>query len=122
GEGVAIFFKKDRFKIVDKLTVDSLINEAEVRYEDLASQIENLASSGDLDPGHMYRCRSQGLLACVLETLTSSRPHRFVLACTHLYFHPAACKLRCVQSTFIRRRLAEFAAENSTKSDSSGKM
>ncbi|KAL7059889.1 hypothetical protein AAHC03_013526 [Spirometra sp. Aus1] len=122
-EGVAIFFKRDRFKLVNKLTVDSIINEAEVKYEDLAAQIEHIASSGDLDPGHMYRCRSQGLLACALETLRTSQPHRLVVACTHFFFHPDAYKLRCVQSAFTRRRLAEFATENATaESDSSGNI
>ncbi|VDM15651.1 unnamed protein product [Hydatigera taeniaeformis] len=107
GEGVAIFFRRERFRLVKEVALDSLIVHAETEYADLARTYHALAASGEVPLYLCARARAHGVLVCLLECRHTG--HRLLLACTHLYFHPRALKLRSIQCLILRRYLIQLA-------------
>ncbi|KAL5107368.1 2'5'-phosphodiesterase 12 [Taenia crassiceps] len=113
GEGVAIFFRRERFRLVKEVVLDSLILHAEAEYEDLAQTYHALAASGEVPLYLCMRARAHGVLVCLLECRLTG--HRLLLACTHLYFHPRALKLRNIQCLALRRFLLQLSRDLAEK-------
>ncbi|CDS37280.1 endonuclease exonuclease phosphatase [Echinococcus multilocularis] len=112
-EGVAIFFRRERFRLVKEVALDSLILHAEAEYEDLARAYHALAASGEVPLDLCMGARAHGVLVCLLECRYTGR--RLLLACTHLYFHPKALKLRNIQCLTLRRFLLQLAWDLAVK-------
>nr|CDS19228.1 endonuclease exonuclease phosphatase [Echinococcus granulosus] len=112
-EGVAIFFRRERFCLVKEVALDSLILHAEAEYEDLARAYHALAASGEVPLDLCMGARAHGVLVCLLECRHTG--HRLLLACTHLYFHPKALKLRNIQCLTLRRFLLQLARDLAVK-------
>lgn len=119
GEGVAIFFRRDRFRLISKFEVDSLMLAAEGELPDLAAQFRQLHESGQMPVWSCIRSRAQGLLVCLLESRRTGR--RLLVANTHLYFHPIAMPLRNLQCQTLRHLLLKMATENAHEVDADGK-
>uniref|UniRef100_A0A5K3EV61 Endo/exonuclease/phosphatase domain-containing protein n=1 Tax=Mesocestoides corti TaxID=53468 RepID=A0A5K3EV61_MESCO len=112
GEGVATFFRRDRFRLVKKVTIDSIMLFAESTYKDLAAEFNRLSASGEVPLYLCMRSRGHGLLVLILECRNTGQ--RLLVANTHLYFHPKAMKLRNIQCRTVRRLLMALAKEYST--------
>lgn len=122
GEGVAIFFRLERFRLVREYKLDSLILHAELEaaagredvYGDLVAAYHALGEAATEEDAEvpMYLCmraRAHGLLAVLLECRRTGR--RLLIANTHLYFHPRALPLRNIQCLIVRRFLLSVAKE-----------
>lgn len=110
---MAIFFRRERFRLVKEVALDSLILHAETEYEDLARVYHALVASGEVPLYLCMRARAHGVLVCLLECRYTG--HRLLLACTHLYFHPRALKLRNIQCLALRRFLLQLSQDLAEK-------
>ena len=103
---MGIFYRRDRFRLVQEVKVDSLVLHAEATYPDLAEEYYAMAASGEVPLYLCMRVRAHGLLVCLLECCHTGR--RLLIASTHLYFHPKALKLRNIQCRTIQRILLQL--------------
>lgn len=114
-EGVAVFYNTDRFRLVQKFEVDSLLMAAE-KIEDLACSLELIVQ--ELPIWYSMRSRAQGMVACLLEeTSGPAKGRRLLAVSTHLYFQPEAVKLRQIQCTVLRRIVRKLANDHATEVD-----
>ncbi|VDO08957.1 unnamed protein product [Rodentolepis nana] len=125
-EGVAIFYKSDRFRLIREFKLDSLIMYAEASedpyFKQLAAQYHQLAESKEVAMYLCMRARAHGALVCLFEC--SRTGCRFLCANAHLYFHPSATSLRNIQCLILRKCLLNkplpiiLAADLNTSPDS----
>ncbi|VUZ50417.1 unnamed protein product [Hymenolepis diminuta] len=113
-EGVAIFYKPDRFRLIKEFKLDSLIMSAETSgdpfLKEITAKYHHLAESGEVAMYLCMRARAHGALVCLFEC--SRTGHRFLCANTHLYFHPQANALKNIQCLILRNYLLKLAEDN----------
>ncbi|KAM7532716.1 hypothetical protein Aperf_G00000130319 [Anoplocephala perfoliata] len=113
GEGIAIFYRRSRFRLIKEIKLDSLIIHAETStdpwFMDIASKYHRLAESKEVDLYLCMRARAHGALICLFECANTGR--RFLCANTHLYFEPKAVCLRNLQCLILRKYLLKLAEE-----------
>nr|XP_054752609.1 2',5'-phosphodiesterase 12-like [Lytechinus pictus] len=110
-EGEALFYKEDRFRLIDQHDISL----AEAFQEEPSNKDLVEAVSKSKAMLNQVITRSSVLQVTVLEDIHAPR-RRICVANTHLYFHPRAGHIRLIQTITILRHLHKIQQQHLEKS------